>query len=115
MSPQPAASNANAAAERPHDALLSRIEDKQENKEPLTGVERQVARAMSLEGQRGTIMKQINANREYLRLMEENGELDDDDEAAAWLDDFYPLKEKGQTRSEDEIERTRKVKAAARA
>lgn len=108
MSPQPAAAPAETV---PHAALIKRITEK--DAADLTSGEKQVARAIRLERERSDVMKRIAANREYLRLMEENEELGEDE--ADWLDDFYPQKEKGQQRSDDEIERTRKAKAAARA
>lgn len=116
MSPQPAAAPTPPADEKPvekrlHDELLTQIEGTDPDERDTA--EKQVMRALSLEQERGAIMKKIAANRTYLRLMEENEELTD--EQADWLDDFYPQKEKGQTRSEDDIERTRKAKAAARA
>lgn len=110
--PQPTTptASANGADTAPHKALLDRIDGTPEDKR--TSAEKQVARAVRLERERSVTMKKIAANREYLRLMEENEELNDDE--ADWLDDFYPQKEKGQQRSDDEIERTRKAKAAAR-
>jgi hypothetical protein len=78
-----------------------------------TSAQKQIRRAKELEGQRAKLSKSIAANREYLRLMDANDELDE--EQADWLEDFYPQKEKGDRRSEEEIERTRKVKAEARA
>lgn len=74
--------------------------------------ERQIARAKSLEKDRAELQKKIDANRRYLRLMEQNDELTT--AQADWLDDFYPVKEKGERRSRDDIERTRKAKEDAR-
>lgn len=114
MAPQPAAAPAAPAAYvNPHKALLDRIATKVEKKETLTSGEKQIARALRLERERAEGMKKIAANREYLRLMEENEELDDDE--ASFLDDWYPNKERGATRSDDEIETTRKLKAAVHA
>lgn len=79
-----------------------------------TGPEKQFLRAIQLEGERSDTLKKIASNREYLRLMEANGEFEDDADLADWLEDFYPTKEKGARRSEDEVERTRKARAAAR-
>lgn len=116
MAPQPAAAPAQTPTEPveaqvPHAALLKAISDTPEG--DRSSAQKQIVRAVLLERERSSTMKKIAANREYLRLMEENEELEDDE--ADWLDDFYPQKEKGQQRSEDEIERTRKAKAAARA
>lgn len=77
-----------------------------------TAAERQIARAKDLERQRGDLMDLITANRDYLRLMDKNDELTD--EQGDWLDVFYPLKEKGEQRSKSEIEATRKAREEAR-
>jgi hypothetical protein len=77
-----------------------------------TSAEKQILRAAHLERERASLMKQIASNREYLRLMADNDELSNEQED--WLGDFYPEKEKGQTRTSDEVEATRKAKAAAR-
>lgn len=108
--PAAPANGSPAVEEVPHAALLKLIDDTPADKR--TSAQKQVARARTLERERADVMKRISANREYLRLMEENEELTDDE--GDWLDDFYPQKEKGQSRSDDEIERTRKAKAAAR-
>lgn len=106
MSPQPAA----APQTDPFAKLRAEIEAVPE--EDRSPGERQFIRANLLEQERTRIMKQISSNREYLRLMDANEELSP--ELGEWLEDFYPLKERGEQRSEDEIERTRKAKAAAR-
>jgi hypothetical protein len=77
-----------------------------------TSADRQIARAKSLERERAELQKRISANREYLRLMDDNEELTDDQ--ADWLEAFYPQKEKGERRSQEDIGRTRKAKEAAR-
>lgn len=77
-----------------------------------TAADRQIARANELERQRGDLMDLITANRDYLRLMDKNEELST--EQGDWLDVFYPQKEKGEQRSKQEVEATRKVKEAAR-
>jgi hypothetical protein len=79
---------------------------------PGSSAARQVERAKQLERDRDKLMKQIAANRTYLRLMAQNDELTNDQED--WLEDFYPTKEKGEQRSAEEIEATRRAKAAAR-
>lgn len=79
---------------------------------PQTSAEKQIARANALERDRSELMKKIGSNREYLRLMADNDELTEAQED--WLDAFYPQKEKGERRSEEDIERTRKAKEAAR-
>lgn len=77
-----------------------------------TAPARQVKRALALEAERAALMKRIADNREYMRLMDRNEELDDDQ--AEFLDTFYPEKERGQLRSKEDIEATRKAREAAR-
>lgn len=77
-----------------------------------SSAQRQIARAADLERKRAEIMKQVEANRKYLRLMDENDELTDQE--SEWLEVFYPLKEKGETRSKTEVEATRKLREQAR-
>lgn len=79
---------------------------------PQTSAERQIERAKDLERQRFELMKAIGKNREYLRLMDANDELSEDE--GAWLDTFYPNKERGEQRSAGEVEATRLAKEAAR-
>ncbi len=78
----------------------------------LTEAEKQIERAKHLERERADLMERIGANREYLRLMDKNEALTD--EQGAWLDKFYPLKEKGERRSKDDIQATREAKQEAR-
>lgn len=77
-----------------------------------TAADRQIIRAKDLERERGDLMDRITKNRDYLRLMDANGELTDDQ--GAWLDVFYPVKEKGEQRTKAEVEATRKAKEEAR-
>ena len=77
-----------------------------------TAADRQIARAEQLEFDRDELQKKIGKNRDYLRLMADNGELTEEQET--WLLSFYPEKEKGERRSKDEIEQTRQVREAAR-
>lgn len=79
---------------------------------PQSAAERQIARAKSLEKERAELMERIAANRDYLRLMDKNDELTDSQ--GEWLDTFYPQKEKGEQRSKEDIEATRKVREEAR-
>jgi len=109
MSPQPNAAPQAPAAD-PYAALRKSVEGVDEK--DRTPAERQFLRAHALEADRADVMKKIASNREYLRLMADNDELSGD--IADWLEDFYPQKEKGERRSDDEIERTRRAKAAAR-
>lgn len=77
-----------------------------------TPAERQVVRAVKLEVQRAELMKKIADNRDYLRLMDRNEELSEDQ--AEFLDTFYPEKERGERRSKEDIEATRRAREAAR-
>ena len=77
-----------------------------------TAAERQIERAKALEKERSELQERITKNRDYLRLMDANEELTE--EQGAWLDAFYPVKEKGERRTKEEIERTRKAKEEAR-
>lgn len=79
---------------------------------PTTAAERQIARARQLERERSAVMSKISKNREYLRLMADNDELSA--EQKRWLAVFYPDKERGEQRSKEQIEATRKAKEAAR-
>lgn len=80
---------------------------------PNTSIaERQIERAKELERRRSDLMKEVAANREFLRLLADNGELSDTQ--VDWVDTFYPQKEKGEQRSKDEIEATRKAREDAR-
>lgn len=78
----------------------------------LTAAQRQIERAKALEKERSELQERITKNRDYLRLMDANEELTE--EQGQWLDAFYPVKEKGERRSKDEIEATRKAKEEAR-
>ncbi len=75
-------------------------------------VSRKIAQAKTLEKQRGELQEKIGANRRQLRDMAATGDLTT--EQVAWLDAFYPEKERGERRSKDEIERTRKLREEAR-
>jgi hypothetical protein len=77
-----------------------------------TPADRQIRRAVELEADRAKLMKRISDNREYLRLMDKNDELSEDQ--ADFLDTFYPEKERGERRSKEDIEATRKAREAAR-
>lgn len=77
-----------------------------------TAAQRQIERARALEKERAELQERIGKNRDYLRLMDANDELTT--EEGEWLDAFYPVKEKGEQRTKEEIERTRKAKEEAR-
>jgi len=83
------------------------------NIEGQSEAERQIARAKALEKERAELQGRITKNRDYLRLMDDNESLTA--EQGKWLDGFYPLKEKGERRSKEDIEATRKLKSEARA
>lgn len=74
--------------------------------------EKQIRRAKELEKDRAAVMEKITDNRNYLRLMDKNDALTD--EQGEWLDKFYPSKEKGERRSEDDVKATREAKLEAR-
>jgi hypothetical protein len=71
-----------------------------------------VAQARDLENQRAVLMKKIGKNRESLRNLDELDALSA--EHQKFVREFYPLKEKGERRSKEDIERTRKAREAAR-
>jgi len=71
-----------------------------------------IALAKRLERERAEKMKQIDDVRVMLRRFDRLGGLTE--EQGAWLDTFFPEKEKGQRRSADAIEATRKAREAAR-
>lgn len=80
--------------------------------EPQTPGARQVQRAKDLEKQRSDLMDEISANRTYLRLMATNGELSAEEKA--FVDTFYPSKERGERRSAEQIAATRTARDEAR-
>lgn len=71
-----------------------------------------ITQAMALERERAGVMEKVGANRTELRLIDKQGNLSD--EQGEWLDTWYPEKEKGERRSKDDIEATRKAREAAR-
>ena len=75
-------------------------------------VARKIQQAKSLEKRRAELQDEISANRRQLRDMDKTGDLTA--EQANWLEDFYPTKERGASRSKDDITATRKAKEAAR-
>lgn len=68
--------------------------------------------AKQLEYDRAQLLKRVDANRKLLRLLDENELLSEDE--GAWLDDFYPTRERGATRDENAAKRTLAVRKAAR-
>lgn len=77
-----------------------------------TMVGRQIERAKTLERERSEKLAEIATNREFLRLLAKSGEMSDSEQD--WLEDFYPEKEKGESRTEEEQQATRDAKEAAR-
>lgn len=73
---------------------------------------RQIKRALRLEREISALRQSVNDNRDYLRMMDRNEELNDDQ--SEFLDTWYPEKEKGERRPQDEVEATRRAKALAR-
>lgn len=114
MSPQPAApAQQTKPTPEPESAtlkLLRAISAKPEDQRSTP--ERQILRAARLERDRSDLMERIGKNRDYLRLMADNEELSEDQQA--WVNTFYPEKEKGERRSEDDITATRKAREEAR-
>jgi hypothetical protein len=107
----PAAQNAATDPQTLTDELFVKINKMDENDREVG--ERQFLRAISLEGQKASIMRQINANRGLLRTLDDTDELTAD--LSDWLDEFYPTKEKDAKRDADEVKQTRlNHEAAAR-
>lgn len=79
---------------------------------PVSAGARQIERAKQLEKERGVLQGKIAKNREYLRLMADNDELSAAEKK--FVEVFYPEKEKGERRSDEEIEATKKAREAAR-
>ena len=73
---------------------------------------RQIKRAITLEADRASIMREVSDNREYLRLMHRNKELNEDQ--VEFVETFYPEKERGSRRDKTDIEATRRAREAAR-
>lgn len=67
--------------------------------------------AKQLEADRVAHQKKITQNRTQLRTMDGIDALTEDQ--GLWLDAFYPEKEKGKTRTKEEVEATRKLHAEA--
>lgn len=106
--PQPTTppQNAPAAADEPKtrtEQLFVQIDAMPEDDREVG--ERQFLRAVKLEGEKASIMRQINANRGLLRTLDETEELSDD--LSDWLEDFYPTKEKDAKRDAEEVKNTR--------
>lgn len=93
MAPQPNTATKNTDAAQAYAAVL-------------------IEQAQGLEAERAEVMERVTANRTELRLIDKQGNLSD--EQGKWLDTFYPEKEKGERRSKDDIEATRKAREAAR-
>lgn len=75
-------------------------------------VQSAIQQAKELEYEQAMIRVDIDANRKFLRLFAQTGNLTD--AQAKWLSDFYPLKGRGTSRTEDQVKATKAVKAAAR-
>lgn len=73
---------------------------------------RQVLRAIELERQISDLRQKVNDNRTYLRLMDRNGELTD--EQGTFTDVFYAEKERGERRTEEEAAATTRARKLAR-
>lgn len=73
---------------------------------------RQVKRAIELERQINDLRTKVNDNRTYLRLMDRNDELTD--EQGTFVDVFYAEKERGERRTEEEAAATNRARRLAR-
>lgn len=114
MSPQPTASQQSAPAEKVVEKTLT--EELFEELSKIPEAERdipevQFLRAVTLEGRKAALQREINANRQFLRIMKDTDTLSDD--LAEWLEVFYPTKEKDAQRSKDEVTDTRQNHEAA--
>lgn len=101
-----AAETPEARAEREWIALVEKATSED------SAASRQIKRAIALERDISKLRKSVNDNRDYLRLMDRNDELNEDQ--SEFLDTFYPEKEKGERRSPAEVEATRKAREVAR-
>lgn len=70
------------------------------------------ALAVKLEQQSATLQKQISANRSQLRNLVAMGACTA--EQRRWVQVFYPEKQRGERRSAEDVEATRKARLAAR-
>lgn len=77
-----------------------------------TAGSRQVERAITLEREMSAARKRVNDNREFLRLMARNDELNE--AQVEFVETFYPEKEKGERRAQEDIDATRRAREAAR-
>lgn len=73
---------------------------------------RQIARAIELEREITRLRARVNSNRTYLRLMNDNNELTDDQ--SEFVDVFYAEKERGERRTDEEAEATQRARRLAR-
>ena len=71
-----------------------------------------IQQAKDLEVQRGEVLERVSAVRSQLRNLRKLGALDAD--AIKFMDVFYPEKERGEIRSKEDIEKTRKAREDAR-
>lgn len=97
------------AAEKAEREWLELVKRATDGDSPAT---RQIERALRLEREISALRQSVNDNRDYLRLMDRNEELNDDQ--SEFLDVWYPEKEKGERRPPEEVEATRRAKALAR-
>lgn len=97
------------AAERAKQEWLQLVEDATKGDTPAS---RQIRRALRLEQELSKLRQSVNDNRDYLRLMDRNEELDEDQ--SEFLEVWYPEKEKGERRPPEEVEATRRAKSLAR-
>jgi len=101
--PQPVAAPATPAAKQPATPPVQHH---------VGSVPWLIQQAKDLEIQRGEILEKIGAVRSQLRNLKKLGALDAD--ALKFVQVFYPEKERGETRSKEEVEKTRAAREAAR-
>lgn len=104
------AAKQDTPATSPVEALLGTIRNKKEDDRSMA--EAQISRAATLEKERADLMERIGKNRDFLRLLGDNEALTD--VQRTWVDTFYPEKEKGERRSAEDIEATRKLRESVR-
>ena len=68
--------------------------------------------AKELEYQRGQLVKEIQNNRVFLRMLDTAGALDENE--GAWLDVFYAQKKKGVPRTDEQTAATKALRKVAR-
>jgi hypothetical protein len=71
-----------------------------------------IRQALRLEREKAELLAKVNANRNLLRSLNNVGALSEQERD--FVETFYPIKEKGARANEDQIARTRELRARAR-